>query len=150
MFSKQFITIPHSKDLFFRVHSHAFNSFIFTVMWKSKTLSNFEWCGGWNNGVVGSWTTWFLDFNRRVAWNKRGGAKFGLFLRNVVTEITELRAENSQKINCRDVTSIRKGKSMYLGFFILFAIMKIVHNNEDCPFFVKYPEQHPFSLDYHL
>ena len=31
MFSKQFITIPHSKDLFFRVHSHAFNSFILTL-----------------------------------------------------------------------------------------------------------------------
>ena len=32
MFSKQFVTIPHSKDLFFRVHSHAFNSFIFTLL----------------------------------------------------------------------------------------------------------------------
>ena len=28
----QFITIPHSKDLFFRVHSHAFNSFIFILL----------------------------------------------------------------------------------------------------------------------
>ena len=27
-----FITVPHSKDLFFRVHSHAFNSFIFTLL----------------------------------------------------------------------------------------------------------------------
>ena len=57
-------------------------------MWKSKTFSNFEWCGGWNNGVMGSWTTWFLDFNKRSAWNKRGGAKFGPFLVNVLTEIT--------------------------------------------------------------
>ena len=44
MFSEQLITIPHSKDLFFHVHSRAFNSFIFTLMWKSKVLSNFEWC----------------------------------------------------------------------------------------------------------
>ena len=79
-------------------------------MWKSKTFSNFEWCGGWNNGVVGSWTTWFLDFNKSGAWNKRGGAKFGPFLINVVAEITELWVENSQKINCRDVTSIREGR----------------------------------------
>ena len=40
---------------------------------------NFEWSGGWNNGVVGSWTTWFLDFNKRGGWNKRDGAKFGTF-----------------------------------------------------------------------
>ena len=79
-------------------------------MWKSKTFSNFEWCGGWNNGVVGSWTTWFLDFNKRGAWNKRGGAKFGPFLINVVAEITELCMENSQKINCCDVTSIQEGR----------------------------------------
>ena len=31
-FSKQFVTIPHSQDLFFRVRSHAFNSFIFTLL----------------------------------------------------------------------------------------------------------------------
>ena len=46
----------------------------------------------------------------RGAWNKRGGAKFGPFLINVVTEITELWVENSQKINCRDVTCIREGR----------------------------------------
>ena len=39
MFSKQFITIPHSKDLFFRVHSHAFNSFIFTLLCKHRKRS---------------------------------------------------------------------------------------------------------------
>ena len=41
MFWKQFITIPHSKDLFFRVHSHAFNSFIFTLLcenWKRSLI----------------------------------------------------------------------------------------------------------------
>ena len=59
---------------------------------------------------MGSWTSWFLDFNKRGAWNNRGGAKFGLFLINVVVEITELWVENSQKINCRDVTSIREGR----------------------------------------
>ena len=39
MFSKQFITIPHSKDLFFRVHSHAFNSFIFTFLCENRKRS---------------------------------------------------------------------------------------------------------------
>ena len=36
MFLKQFITIPHSKDLFFRVHSHAFNSFIFITSCENR------------------------------------------------------------------------------------------------------------------
>ena len=107
MFSKQFTTIPHSKDLFFRGHSLAFNRVFFhTFRWKS----NLEWCGGWNNGVVGSWTTWFLDFNKRGAWNKHGGAKFESLLINVVAEITELWVGKSQKINCRDVTFIREGR----------------------------------------
>ena len=39
MFSKQFITIPHSKDLLFRVHSHAFNSFIFTLQCENRKRS---------------------------------------------------------------------------------------------------------------
>ena len=80
-------------------------------MWKWK-FSNFYWCGVWSNWVVGSWTTWFLDFNKRGAWNKRGGAKFGPFLINVVAELTELWVENSQKINCRDVTSIQEGRAL--------------------------------------
>ena len=79
-------------------------------MWKSQTFSNFEWFGGWNNGVLGSWTTWFLDFNKRDAWNMRVGAKFGAFWKNVVAEITELWMKNSQKINCRDAMSIREGR----------------------------------------
>ena len=76
-----------------------------TFMRKLKTFSNFEWCSGWNNGVMGSWTTWFLG-----AWNKRGAAKFRPFLINVVAEIRDLWVENFQKINCRDVTSIWKGR----------------------------------------
>ena len=32
------------------------------------------------------------------------------FLINVVAELTELQVENSQKINCRDVTSIWEGR----------------------------------------
>ena len=36
MCSKQFITIPHPKSLFFRVHSHAFNSFIFTLLCENR------------------------------------------------------------------------------------------------------------------
>ena len=51
-----------------------------------------------------------LDFNKSGAWNKRGGAKFGPFLITVVAEITELWVKNSQKINCRDATSIREGR----------------------------------------
>ena len=78
-------------------------------MWKSKTFSNFEWCGGWNNVAMGSWTTWFLDFNKRGACNKRGGVKFSPFLINVVVEITELWVENFQNINCRHVLSIWDG-----------------------------------------
>ena len=39
MFSKQFITIPHSEDLFFHVHSHAFNSFIFTLKCENQKRS---------------------------------------------------------------------------------------------------------------
>ena len=108
MFSKQFATISHSKDLFFRGHIHAFSRGCFFPHFhvNSKTFSNLEWCGGWNNGVVGSWTTWFLDFNKRGAWNKRGGAKFGSLLINVLAEITELWVEKFQEINCRDVLFI--------------------------------------------
>ena len=79
-------------------------------MWKSKMFSYFESCGGWNNGVMGSWTTWLLGFNKQVTWNKRGGAKFEPFLINVVAEITELWVENHQKTICRDVTFIREGR----------------------------------------
>ena len=84
-------------------------------MWKSKTFSNFERCGGLNNGVMGSWTFWFLDFNKHVAWNKRGSAKFGPFLINVLAETTKLWVENSQKINCRDVTFIREERVKTVG-----------------------------------
>ena len=33
------MTMPHSKDLFFRVHSHAFNSFIFTLLCENRKRS---------------------------------------------------------------------------------------------------------------
>ena len=39
MFSKQFTTIPHSKDLFFCGHSHAFNSFFFTFLCENRKRS---------------------------------------------------------------------------------------------------------------
>ena len=39
MFSKQFITIRHSKDLFFCLHSHAFDSFIFTFLCDNQKRS---------------------------------------------------------------------------------------------------------------
>ena len=95
MFSKQFITIPHSKDLFFRVHSHAFNSFILTLLCENQKRSLIL-----SDAVV----------EKRSAWNKRGGAKFVPFLINVVAEITKLWVENYQKINCSDITSIREGR----------------------------------------
>ena len=41
----------------------------------------------------------------------------GYFLINVVGEITKLWVENSQKINCRDVTSMREGRVSFLLFF---------------------------------
>ena len=92
MFSKQFITIPYSKD-FFRVHS------------ENRKLSLIL-----SDAVA--------KFNKSGAWNKRGGAKFGPFLISVVVEITELWVENSQKINCRDVTSIREGRVIELFFYM--------------------------------
>ena len=39
MFSKEFITIPHSKDLFFRVNIHAFNSFVFKLSCENRKHS---------------------------------------------------------------------------------------------------------------
>ena len=36
MLSKQFITIPHSKDLFFRASSHLFNRIIFALLCKNR------------------------------------------------------------------------------------------------------------------
>ena len=39
MFSKQFITIPHPKDFFFCVHSHAFNSLIFALLCENRKRS---------------------------------------------------------------------------------------------------------------
>ena len=39
MFSKQFITIPHSRNLSFRVHIHAFNKFIFTFLCENRKCS---------------------------------------------------------------------------------------------------------------
>ena len=41
----------------------------------------------------------------------------GYFLKNVVGEIRKLWVENSQKINCRDVTSMREGRVSFLLFF---------------------------------
>ena len=39
MLSRQFVTILDSKDLFFRVHSHAFNSFTFTLLCENRKCS---------------------------------------------------------------------------------------------------------------
>ena len=106
---------PTLKRFIFHVRSHAFNSFIITLLCENRKRSlifsdavvEVTW-------VLGSWTTWFLDFNKRGAWNKRGGAKVGPFLIYVVAELTELWVENSQKINCRDITTIREGRVLNL------------------------------------
>ena len=39
MFSKEFITIQHSKDLFFHAHSHTLNSFVFTLLCENRKCS---------------------------------------------------------------------------------------------------------------
>ena len=64
-------------------------------MWKSKTFSN-----------------WFFDFNKRGAWNKRGGAKFGPFLVNVVAELTELWVKIFKKLIA--MTSRLFGREQYM------------------------------------
>ena len=62
---------------------------------------------------------------------KRGGAKFGPFIINVVAEITEFWVENSQKINCRGVTSIREGRVNPLSsLVIVLCIVNITRYNE--------------------
>ena len=55
------------------------------------------------------WEVKLLDslilINMDGAWNQCGGAKFG-----PVAQIKELWVENSQNINCSDVTPIREGR----------------------------------------
>ena len=94
MFSKQSITTPHSKDLFFRVHSHAFNSFIFTLLCENRKRSLI--LSDAVAEITELWEAELLDFNKRGAWNKRGSVKFGPFLINVMADITELRVKNFQ------------------------------------------------------
>ena len=101
-------------------------------------FSNFEW--GLNNRVAGSWTTWFLDFNKRGARNKRGGTKFGPFLINVAPEITKLWVENSQKINCRGATSIWEGRVHKKFIFAYIRIMKLLKKK----YFEKFIEELDF------
>ena len=101
MFSKQFITIPHSKDLFFRVHGHAFNSFIFTLLCENR--KRFLILSDAVAETMELWEAELLDF---------------LTLINVVPGITELWLENSLKINCRNVTSIREGRVFNLMTYI--------------------------------
>ena len=88
MFSKQFITISHSKDLFFHVCSHAFNSFIFTLLFERSLILNgsvAEITELWES-KLGSWEAELLDslilknvvlgisvVVRRTIFNERGG-----------------------------------------------------------------------------
>ena len=92
MFSKQFVTILHSKDLFFRVHSHPF-TFLFSLLCENRKRSLI--LSDAVAEITELWEAELLDY---------------LILINVVPGITELLVENSQKINCRDVTSIREGR----------------------------------------
>ena len=99
MFSKRFITIPLSKDLIFRGHSENRK--------RSLILSDAV------AEITKLWEAELPDF--LILINVVPGMSvvvrgLGQFLINVVAEITELWVENSQKINWRDVTSIREGR----------------------------------------
>ena len=78
------------------------------------------------------WEAELLDSSKRGDWNKHGGAKFEPFLVNAVAEITELWVENSKKISCHDVTSIREKRAFNLKQFCgiyLKAIFFISYTN---------------------
>ena len=125
MFLKQFITIPHSKDVFFRVHSHAFNSFIFALLCENRKRSLIL-----SDAVPELTELWKAELlDSLILINVVPGISvvvksLGYFLINVVGEITELWVENSQKINCRDVTSIREGRVFCEGFMIILNVTK--------------------------
>ena len=120
------LKLSHTRKIIFpRSYSClSYQFYLHTSMWKSKTFSGFEWCGGWNNAVAGNWTTWFLDFNKRGARNKRGDPKFGPFLINVEPDITKLWVENSQKINFRGTTSIREGRVLLQRYLLFLLFLK--------------------------
>ena len=118
MFLKQFITIPHSKDVFFRVHSHAFNSFIFAILCENRKRSLIL-----SDAVPETTESWKAELlDSLILINVVPGISvvvksLGYFLINVVGKITKLWVENSQKINCCDVTSMREGRVSFLLFF---------------------------------
>ena len=116
MFSKQFITIPRSKDLFFRVHSHAFNSFIFTLLCENRKRSLI-----------------LSDAVAKITELREAELLDSLILINVVSGITELRVENSQKINCCGATSIREGRvisSIHIGTLKIQQIFEFHELND--------------------
>ena len=91
MFLKQFITIPHSKHVFLRVHGHAFNSFIFALSCEnpehSLILSDAV------PEIMELWKAELLD--SLILINVVPGISvvvksLGYFLINVVSEITKL------------------------------------------------------------
>ena len=106
MFSKQFITISHLKDLFFHVHSE--NQKRSPIL--SDAVAEMQWLIPWNN--------------KSGAWSKHGGVKFGPFLINMVAQITELWVENSHKINFCDVTSIQERRMyLHLQLFVYLEVL---------------------------
>ena len=101
------------------MHSHAFNSFIFTLSCENQKCSLIL------SDAVAE-TTEFREAERLdslILINAvlGSGAKFGPFLINAVAEITELWVKNSQKINCHDVTSIPEGRvQVQIQFLVVY------------------------------
>ena len=88
------------KDLFFRVHSHAFNSVIFTLLCENQKLSLI-----YSDAVAEITELWGAELlDSLILINVVPGI-------NVLTEITELWVEYSQKIV---VTSRYFGKERYI------------------------------------
>ena len=90
------------KDLFFRVHSHAFNSVIFTLLCENQKLSLI-----YSDAVAEITELWGAELlDSLILINVVPGI-------NVLTEITELWVEYSQKIV---VTSRYFGRERYIKF----------------------------------
>ena len=93
------ISVP-LRDLFFRVNSHAFNSFIFTLLCENRKRSLIL-----SDAVAEITKLWeaelpdFLILINVVPGMSVVVRGLGQFLINAVAEITELWVENSQKIN---------------------------------------------------
>ena len=100
------------------MQSHAFNSFIFALLCENRKRSLIL-----SDAVPELTELWKAELlDSLILINVVPGISvvvksLGYFLKNVVGKITKLWVENSQKINCRDVTSMREGRVSFLLFF---------------------------------